>query len=123
MESSSGFGCRIKCLLTALLIGATALAAHAQPSSPIVFLVVLENHNWTGSGGIGGSAQAPYINKTLVPMGAVANNYFNPSGIHPSLPNYLWMEAGTNLGVHGDGNPSAFHQSTHAHLSQLLNNA
>jgi phospholipase C len=56
-------------------------------------------------------------------MAAVANNYFNPYGIHPSLPNYLWMEAGTNFGIYADGFPSQYHQATHAHLAELLRNA
>ncbi|MFL6305263.1 MAG: hypothetical protein ACJ72H_17160, partial [Candidatus Sulfotelmatobacter sp.] len=60
-------------------------AALATSNKPIVFLIVLENKNWVGTGGISGSSEAPYINKTLVPMAAVANNYFNPSGNHPSL--------------------------------------
>jgi phosphatidylinositol-3-phosphatase len=113
----------------ARLMVAAALAAfsfswaQAQQSGPIVYLIVLENHNWTGSGGISGSAEAPYINQTLVPMAAVANNYFNPYGIHPSLPNYLWMEAGTNFGIRADENPSQLHLGTHAHLSTLLQNA
>jgi hypothetical protein len=83
----------------------------------------MENHNWVGTGGVSGSPEAPYINKTLVPMAAVADNYFNPPGNHPSLPNYLWMEAGQDFGIRQDGLPSQFHQSTHAHLSQLLHNA
>ena len=58
-----------------------------------------------------------------MPRAAVANNYFNPPGNHPSLPNYFWMEAGGNLGVHGDGSPYEYHRSTHAHLSELLQNA
>jgi phosphatidylinositol-3-phosphatase len=102
---------------------AEALSAQAQSNTPIVFLIVLENKNWVGRGGISGSAEAPYINKTLVPMAAVANNYFNPYGNHPSLPNYLWMEGGQNYGVHADGSPSQYHQKTHAHLSELLQNA
>ncbi len=108
--------------LTAFAVLAIA-PAQAQSTSQIVFLVVMENHNWLGSGGISGSSEAPYINKTLVPMAAVANNYFNPSGNHPSLPNYLWLEAGQNFGVHADGLPSQYQQSSHAHLSELLQNA
>jgi hypothetical protein len=96
---------------------------NAQANRPIVFLIVLENHNWIGTGGISGSPAAPYINGTLVPRAAVANNYFNPPGNHPSLPNYLWMEAGQNFGIHSDGPPSRYHLSTHAHLSELLQNA
>ena len=99
--------------------------AQAQPNSnkPIVFLIVIENKNAVGTGGVYGSAEAPYINKTLFPMAGVANNYFNPPGNHPSLPNYLWMEAGQNFGIHVDGVPSQFPLSTHAHLTTLLRNA
>jgi phosphatidylinositol-3-phosphatase len=100
-----------------------ALSAQAQSNAPIVFLIVLENKNWVGRGGISGSWEAPYINKTLVPMAAVANNYFNPYGNHPSLPNYLWMEGGQNYGIHADGLPSQYHLKTHAHFSELLQNA
>jgi hypothetical protein len=107
----------------ALVVAAASVAAPAQTSQPIVFLIVMENRNWTGSGGVSGSSEAPYINKTLTPMAAAANNYFNPPGNHPSLPNYLWMEAGKNFGVHADGLPSEYHQTTHAHLSELLHNA
>lgn len=110
-------------LLVAMLAVLSFSWAAAQSNQQIVYLIVLENHNWIGSGGIAGSSAAPYINKTLVPMAAVANNYFNPYGIHPSLPNYLWMEAGTNFGIRANGNPSQFHLSTHAHLTTLLQNA
>ncbi|MGA2536377.1 MAG: alkaline phosphatase family protein [Terracidiphilus sp.] len=114
---------RMNGLSVALLMATASLAAHAQSDQPIVFLIVMENHNWSGSGGVSGSSEAPYINQTLVPMAAVAKEYFNPPGNHPSLPNYLWMEAGQNFGVHADGLPSEYHQSTHAHLSELLQNA
>ncbi len=97
--------------------------ATSNANKPIVFLIVLENKNWVGRGGISGSSQAPYINHTLVPMAAVANNYFNPPGNHPSLPNYLWMEAGQNFGIHSDNSPGSYHLTTHAHLSELLQNA
>lgn len=98
-------------------------AALATSNKPIVFLIVIENKNSVGTGGVYGSSEAPYINHTLFPMAAVANNYFNPYGNHPSLPNYLWMEAGQNFGIHDDGPPSQHHLSTHAHLSTLLQNA
>jgi hypothetical protein len=115
-------GSKSAAMLAAFLVALSATAMHSQ-SAPIVFLIVMENRNWTGSGGVDGSLEAPYINKTLVPMAAVAGNYFNPPGNHPSLPNYLWMEAGQNFGVHADGLPSQYEQSSHAHLSELLHNA
>jgi hypothetical protein len=63
---------------------------------------------------------------------AYATNYHNvlatPSGnnphIHPSEPNYLWAEAGTNFGVLNDNDPFAAsgptNQSTDEHLSSFL---
>jgi hypothetical protein len=116
-------GRMLRALLCALFLCVSLSPARAATSGPIVFQIILENHNWIGSGGISGSSAAPYINHTLVPMAAVANNYFNPYGIHPSLPNYLWMEAGTNLGVRADGSPFQYHFGTHLHLTRLLQNA
>ncbi len=90
-----------------------------------VFVIVMENHNWTGNGSLNikGNPAAPYINYTLIPMASHAENYKNPPGIHPSLPNYLWLEAGTNFGVTNDGPPAQDHQGTHIHLVKLLENA
>src|SRR5438270_456686 len=85
-----------------------------------VFLIMMENHNWSD---ITSSSSAPYINNTLLAIGAHATQYFNPPGIHPSLPNYLWLEAGTNFGILADDSPSAGHQSTTMHLVTLLKNA
>jgi phosphatidylinositol-3-phosphatase len=85
-----------------------------------VFVILFENHNWSQ---IKGSPEAPYINNTLLPSGAHAEQYYNPPGLHPSEPNYLWLEAGTNFGVKNDKLPSVNHQSTTAHLVTLLNNA
>ncbi|MEO6890023.1 MAG: alkaline phosphatase family protein [Ktedonobacteraceae bacterium] len=85
-----------------------------------VFLIMMENHNWSD---IKGSASAPYINKTLLPMASYAEQYYNPPRNHPSEPNYLWLEAGSNLGVSDDADPSANHQSTTLHLVTLLNTA
>ncbi|HMC68357.1 MAG TPA: alkaline phosphatase family protein, partial [Mycobacteriales bacterium] len=82
-----------------------------------VFVILMENHNRTQ---IEGSASAPYINGTLVPQAARAEQYFNPPGMHPSEPNYLWLEAGDNCGVADDGWPSANHQATTAHLVTQL---
>jgi hypothetical protein len=83
-----------------------------------VFVIPVENRNWAD---IKGSSEAPYINKTLLPMGAYAENFTNP--LHPSLPNYIALEAGSDLGVTADGLPSQYAQVTHAHFSEQLNNA
>ena len=103
--------------------GATRLIpglSSSPTSSPIktVFVIVMENTDWAGVTG----SNAPYLTNTLVPMGAHAERYYNPPNNHPSLPNYLWMEAGTNFGVSEDGDPSTYHQNTTQHLTTLLNN-
>ncbi len=85
-----------------------------------VFIILMENHNWSQ---IVGSASAPYINHSLLPIAAHAERYYNPPGIHPSLPNYLWLEAGTNFGILDDNPPSDHSQSSKAHLVTLLDKA
>jgi phosphatidylinositol-3-phosphatase len=99
-----------------------AAAHHIQN----VFIIMMENHNWTGDGSLSiqNNANAPYLNKTLVPMGSYASNYNNPPQNHPSLPNYLWLEAGTNFGILQDGpSVSADSQTTTQHLVALLEHA
>ncbi|UWZ83369.1 alkaline phosphatase family protein [Occallatibacter riparius] len=91
-----------------------------------VFVIVMENHNWTGSSAsnnIAGNPEAPYINYTLIPQASFARDYNNPPGIHPSLPNYLWLDAGDTLGVWDDGSPYQHPQSTTNHLTTLLQKA
>ena len=108
----------VKSLYLAALLGC---AASAQMTSvKTVFIILMENHNWSA---IKGSASAPYINNTLLPMSSYATQYFNPPGIHPSEPNYLWLEAGTNFGIANDNDPATNHQSTTSHLSTQLQTA
>ena len=85
-----------------------------------VFLIVMENQNWSD---IKNSPSAPYINNTLLPTASYAEQYYNPPGNHPSEPNYLWLEAGTNFGISDDLDPVFNHQSTTQHFVTLLSNA
>ena len=85
-----------------------------------VFVIVMENHNWSA---IYRRPSAPYINTTLLPMASYAQRYNNPPGVHPSEPNYLWLEAGTDFGIADDRDPRANHQPTGAHLVTLLSQA
>ena len=96
-----------------------------------VFYIYMENHNWTQPNGnvdtsptsgieqIKGNPAAPFINGLIDPHSPFAaevsytNNCYNvlatPSGlnpsIHPSEPNYIWQEGGSNFGVTGDADP------------------
>lgn len=70
--------------------GSAAAAAHTQ----VVFVIAMENE---AEDAVYGSASAPYINKTLFPMGAHGTAFSDPlPDSIPSEPHYLWMEAGTN---------------------------
>src|SRR5712672_1075806 len=98
---------RLPLLLTPTLVAALAWwfvsasspgdEARAQAAFPsgikTVFVIVMENHNWSSI--IGNITTAPYINSLLTRSdSSYANQYFNPPLIHPSEPNYIWMEAG-----------------------------
>src|ERR1043166_171292 len=74
-----------------------------------VFIILMENHDRST---ILGSPNCPYINNTLLPMASHCEQYYNPPGIHPSEPNYLWLVAGTNFGITNDKDPSINHQSS-----------
>jgi len=113
-------------LLVAIAVMLPGLTLRSAPKTPpqttsnikAVWIILMENHNWSQ---ILGSKSAPYIN-SLLPKASHAEQYFNPPGIHPSLPNYLWLEAGTNFGILDDNPPSVNSQTTTQHLVTLLQN-
>src|SRR5947209_13104847 len=86
--------------------GVTVASAGLSPSST-VFVIVMENHNWSSIKAI---PDGPYINNTLLPMVSSCEQYYNPPGAHPSEPNYLWLEAGTTFGILNDNPPLSNHQ-------------
>src|SRR5262249_44201537 len=85
-----------------------------------VFLILMENQNWSD---IEGNDSAPYINDTLLPMSSYTEQYYSPPGVHPSEPNYLWLEAGTDFKIRDDEDPAQNHQATKNHLVTLLDKA
>jgi hypothetical protein len=127
------------------------------PQVKHVFVIALENHNWTQPATLQGDVQpiyknpnAPFINslvdgtarayingrvvdisKQVAYCTAYHNALATPSGnnphIHPSEPNYLWAEAGTNFGIRNDRDPYADHppnaQNTTQHLTGLMQKA
>jgi len=98
----------------------TTETSTAKQSIHTVFLIVLENHDWSS---IQGSKSAPYINGTLLPKASYALNYQGVPGLHPSEPNYIWLEAGDNLGITNDKDPDDNHRSTTDHLVSQLTRA
>jgi hypothetical protein len=96
--------------------GAAAGGTHPH-AVKTVFVVVMENKEWSE---IYKSSEAPFIN-SLLPKASFCTAYYdNPLGVHPSEPNYIWMEAGFHLGLVTDANPSATNVSSEAHLTQLM---
>ncbi|HXW89118.1 MAG TPA: alkaline phosphatase family protein [Terriglobales bacterium] len=110
-------------LCSAAIPRVMAAESIAEPSNhhiKTVWVIVMENQDWSS---IKGSKFAPYISGTLLPEASHTEQYFNPPRIHPSLPNYLWMEAGTNFGIADNRSPLVRSQSTPEHLVALLKNA
>lgn len=107
-----------KHLLFPLLFLLPCLAsATALPPVQTVFVIVMENEAWAD---VRGSTNAPYINNVLLPTASSCGAYYNVPNLHPSLPNYIWLEAGTNFNVVDDGNPDTDHQNTTNHLVAQL---
>ena len=116
-----------------------AETARAGQTLGAVFTIEMENHNLTQPGNqtspnpLLGNPAAPYQMSLITPGNPNAaqtswtNNYHNVApGIHPSLPNYLWQEAGTNGGVLNDNTPfgnGGVNQGNRPSLSALLQNA
>jgi hypothetical protein len=140
------------------ILGALSSFSVRADNIKTVFVIAMENHNWTQpanqfNGGIQQIFQnpnAPFINSlvngtafaiingSMVKISeqvAYATAYHNvlatPSGvnphIHPSEPNYLWAEAGTNFGILNDNDPysgtGANNHDTPLHLTNFLTQA
>ena len=96
-------------LSCAVVLSAARSSAQQTSNHHIKTVIILmENKNWFM---IKDNPLAPYINGALLPNASHTEVYFNPPFNHPSLPNYLWLEAGTNFGIYNDGPPSVNHQS------------
>ena len=145
--------------LVVALSGRAAMAEdhnHDQDDRQIkhVFVIAMENHNWTQPATVPGNIQpiyqnpsAPFINSLVngtatafidgrqvnisqhVSYAAAYHNVLatesgNNAHIHPSEPNYLWAEAGTNFGIANDDDPFKDNptnsQATTQHLTGLL---
>jgi hypothetical protein len=102
-----------------LAAGISSSAAIADPVST-VFVIAMENHDFTQPASytsiqqIYGNSAAPYLNSLVTPGSANAQytSYFSnmtnaAPGVHPSEPNYIWQNGGSNFGVATDNDPSA----------------
>jgi len=122
-------------------LGLTLATARAEvpPRVGTVWYILIENRDFTNSetsGGqeIWGSPAAPYLNSLVTPgnpnaaQASYCTSYhnvlavFDGSGpsIHPSEPNYVWMESGSNLSKLDDSDPYGSGQSV-AQIQNFLN--
>jgi len=81
----------------------TRAEANQHTNIQTVFIIVMENVSWSA---IKASASAPYINSTLLPMASYCEQYYTAPGVASSLPDYLWLEGGTNYGITTSPEPS-----------------
>jgi hypothetical protein len=95
------------------------LATSILKQARTIFVIALENHDWTQANPTGspqqllGNPACPYVNSLTTPGNAnaaqvsYATKYYSTAqGEHPSEPNYIWSEAGTEFGTHTDSDPS-----------------
>jgi hypothetical protein len=118
--------------LITMASAAALIASGAQAHIKTVFYIALENHNftqpasYTATQQILGNPAAPYINSLITPGNpnaaqvSFASNYVNVApGIHPSEPNYVWMEAG-KAGPLNDADPYPSNIVSGPNLSAVL---
>jgi hypothetical protein len=131
--------------LLAGVVGSGSFPAHADDREDsshhvkTVFVIAMENHNWTQPSSQTSPKQifqnpaTPFLNSLVNGSSGIsnqvafANGYINSGvGVHPSEPNYIWTEAGTNFGVLSDADPYTRDcapdtvQDTNQHLSAFL---
>ena len=126
----------------AFLVAQLALAKDFDDQTNVgdIFVIAMENHNFTQPNPtsspqqILGNPAAPYINSLITPGNpnaaqvSYATAYYNDgNGVHPSEPNYVWAEAGTDFGFHSDADPLAangntFYYDSSSPVSQLTAN-
>jgi hypothetical protein len=98
LRSSKAASGRSSCRLAALAVLAgiclSAQTAEARPAIRHVFVIAMEN---APASHIYGNPAAPYINNRLLPKYAHANNFNDVLPNLPSEPQYILMEAGTNV--------------------------
>jgi len=123
---------------TAVLFAAQTSPAHPPQGIGAVFVIAMENHNFTQPPNqtspqqILGNPAAPFMNSLITPgnPNAAQVSYataYLAAGLnaHPSEPNYVWAEAGSDFGVHTDADPDPSNNNVFdvPHLTRQLNAA
>jgi hypothetical protein len=82
-----------------------------------VFIVVEGSADWENV-----PEEMPFLTD-LLRVGAHSEQYYNPPGVLPTELNYLWMEAGSTLGLTSTDDPAASLVRGANHLTKLLDAA
>jgi hypothetical protein len=88
---------------TAVTAPTLTVPASTVPGFDHVFVMMMENRDYSE---IVGSANAPYINNTLIPMGTLFNNFY--AGTHNSDPNYEQIGFGNSYGRSNQGGAAPY---------------
>ena len=90
---------RAACLTFAAAFSSLGLAPATAAAPRHVILIMMENHGTDTL--FGNTADAPFINELIAEPGVrYATQYYGVT--HPSLPNYLALIAGDDMGLHDD---------------------
>jgi len=107
-------------ILSLMLVGQLTAQTTSLPTNiGSIFMIGMENHNFTQPNPTSSPEEiytnpaAPYLNSLITSNNpnakfvSYATRYYNTGkGTHPSEPNYVWEEAGSNLGDLADNDPS-----------------
>jgi len=118
------------------LMATNSVAIATLQQIKTVFIIPLENHDLVQQNPQGspqqllGNPACPYFNSLITPgnsnavQTAYATHYYSCAinGEHPSEPNYIWAEAGTDFGIRTDNDPTSGNNqwSNVQHLSGQL---
>jgi hypothetical protein len=105
-------------LTTSVISAAPPQSIQSLQQIKTVFVIPLENHDWTqpcpdcAPQQLQGNPAAPFLNSLVTPGNSnavqvsYATAYYSAApGEHPSEPNYIWSEAGTEFGAFTDDDP------------------
>jgi phosphatidylinositol-3-phosphatase len=120
-------------------VNAMAVSGTTMQQIKTIFVIPLENHDWQQAcptcspQQLMGNPAASFVNSLVSPGNSnavqvsYATKYYSVAqGEHPSEPNYVWSEAGTEFGVHTDNDPKTSSGNlftTPNHLSRQLTDA
>jgi hypothetical protein len=106
----------------ALLLLVGLASPHTRlPGPQHVVVLVLENTNWSSLAG--NLREDVFLNTVLLPQASYALRYYNPPDVHPSLPNYLWLQGGQCYTYCGSEAPPTQPITSSAHLTAQLDAA